>query len=234
MRWEDERRHPGPRLRQRRHFAYAKALPLLAICAATLAASGCGLFRRSPGGTGPGAVQVGTASWYGPGFHGKRTSTGEVYDQNGLTAAHNSYPLGTRIMVTNLDNGRQVKVRINDRGPFVGDRILDLSYGAGSALGMIANGLAHVRIEVLDGQPLQTLFAVQVGAFADRDAARELQDRLAERFDEVHVARVTNTGGTYYRVRVGPFDDRAAAGEAARKVSSLGLSPLVVEDGDAP
>ena len=78
-------------------------------------------------------VQVGVASWYGPGFHGRRTANGEIYDQYELTAAHRTLPLGTRAMVTNLDNGRSVEVRINDRGPFVDGRVIDLSYGAARA-----------------------------------------------------------------------------------------------------
>src|SRR5574337_1672731 len=114
--------------------------------------SGCGLFTRRPAPPAmsqPGAVQIGTASWYGPGFHGNRTSNGEIYDQYELTAAHQTLPLGSRVAVTNLQNGRQVEVRINDRGPFVKGRSIDLSYGAARNLGMIGPGTVPVRIEVL-------------------------------------------------------------------------------------
>ena len=94
--------------------------------------------------------QEGIASWYGPGFHGKRTANGEVYDQYELTAAHQTLPLGTRAMVTSLTNGRSVEVRINDRGPFIGGRVVDLSYAAASVIGMVGPGTMPVRLEVLD------------------------------------------------------------------------------------
>src|SRR5262249_56845256 len=97
----------------------------------------------------PGVTQVGTASWYGPGFHGNRTASGEVYDQYDLTAAHQTLPLGSHVVVTNLQNGRAVEVRINDRGPFVKGRTIDLSYAAARSLGMIGPGTVPVRVEVL-------------------------------------------------------------------------------------
>ncbi len=100
-------------------------------------------------------VQVGVASWYGPGFHGNRTANGEIYDQYELTAAHPSLPLGTRVMVTNLENGRAVQVRINDRGPFVDGRVIDLSYGAARVLRMIGPGTTQVRIDVLGPAQIQ-------------------------------------------------------------------------------
>src|SRR5262245_2243560 len=111
--------------------------------------TGCGLFRA---GTPPveNGRQEGVASWYGPGFHGKRTANGEIYDQYELTAAHQSLPLGTRVMVTSLTNGRGVEVRINDRGPFVGGRIVDLSYAAARVIGMVGPGTMPVRLEVID------------------------------------------------------------------------------------
>src|SRR5438046_3856931 len=94
-------------------------------------------------------VQVGVASWYGPGFHGNRPANGEIYGQYELTAAHPSLPLGTRVMVTNLENGRAVQVRVNDRGPFVDGRAIDLSYAAARTIGMVGPGTVRVRIEVL-------------------------------------------------------------------------------------
>ena len=91
----------------------------------------------------------GTASWYGPGFHGKKTASGEIYDQTKLTAAHKTLPLGTKARVTNLDNGSAVEVEINDRGPFVDGRIIDLSRAAAGALGLIKSGTAPVRVELI-------------------------------------------------------------------------------------
>jgi len=126
-----------------------------------LGGTGCSLLRREPA---PppviGGVQTGVASWYGPGFHGRPTASGERFDQWKLTAAHRTLPFGTRAMVTSLDNGRSVEVRINDRGPFVGGRIVDLSRAAAQSLHMIGPGLMRVRLEVLD-----------TGAYA-RDAVR--------------------------------------------------------------
>ena len=122
------------------------------VAALLLAGAGCSLVR-APSPPGRGGVQVGVASWYGPGFHGRRTANGEVFDQNELTAAHPSLPHGTRVMVTNLDNGRAVEVRINDRGPFVGGRVIDLSYAAARAVHMVGPGTARVRLEVLDDVP---------------------------------------------------------------------------------
>lgn len=94
--------------------------------------------------------QVGTASWYGPGFHGRKTASGERFDQNKLTAAHRSLPLDTVVKVTNLDNGKAVKVSINDRGPYVGKRVIDLSRAAARELDMTDDGTARVRIEVAE------------------------------------------------------------------------------------
>jgi rare lipoprotein A len=117
-----------------------------------------------------GGHQEGVASWYGPGFHGKRTANGEVYDQYELTAAHQTLPLGTRVMVTSLTNGRAVEVRINDRGPFIGGRVIDLSYAAASVIGMIGPGTMPVRVEILE-QPVQV---------ASRRRAAPARSRAAE------------------------------------------------------
>jgi len=94
----------------------------------------------------------GVASFYGPGFHGNLTANGEVYDMNGLTCAHPSLPFGTILQVTNLDNGREVTVRVNDRGPYVGGRIIDLSRGAAEELGMIESGIANVLLRVMGNE----------------------------------------------------------------------------------
>jgi len=198
---------------------------------------GCGLFSRRaspPLEARSGATQVGTASWYGPGFHGKRTSNGEVYDQYELTAAHPSLPLGTRVVVTNLQNGKAVEVRINDRGPFVKGRSIDLSYAAARTLGMIGPGTVPVRVEVL-GSAAPALprnaYTVQVGAFSDRDNARRLENTLAQRFDGVYVATLDGKVGRYYRVRLGHFAHREDAVSVAKAVTPLGLSAVIVEDG---
>jgi len=116
-----------------------------ALIVVTLAAGACAPTRREPRG-----VWTGAASWYGEAHHGKKTASGEPFDMHALTAAHRTLPLGTRVRVTNLANGRAVEVRINDRGPSVADRIIDLSYGAARALDAVGAGVFRVRIAVLE------------------------------------------------------------------------------------
>jgi rare lipoprotein A len=202
------------------------------------ALSGCGLVRSRPTiEARQGAVQMGVASWYGPGFHGNRTTSGEVYDQNDLTAAHQTLPLGTRVAVSNLDNGRQIEARVNDRGPFARGRIIDLSYAAARALEMVGPGTANVRLEVLgtrDDRLPAAAYAVQVGSFADQDNAVRLKRALAQRFDGVHVATLEGSSGRYYRVRVGRFARRDDALKTAHAVTPLGLTAIIVEDGVVP
>lgn len=113
--------------------------------------------------------ETGIASWYGPGFHGKRTANGEIYDQNEMTAAHRTLPMPSLVRVTNLENGRTLKVRINDRGPFKNGRIIDLSHRAASLLGFVGKGTAKVRVEVLEPESRQ-LAAVAQQKYADAAA----------------------------------------------------------------
>ena len=129
------------------------SMSLLASCALLLmAGQSQAEFKKSNAApaAAPAFRQVGVASWYGPGFHGKRTASGERFDQNKLTAAHRSLPLDTVVKVTNLDNGKAVKVSINDRGPYVGKRVIDLSKAAANRLDMTDDGTARVRIEVAE------------------------------------------------------------------------------------
>jgi len=183
------------------------------------------------------AGEEGIASWYGPGFHGRRTTSGEIYNQHDLTAAHRTLPLGTRVAVTNLHNGRVANVRINDRGPFVEERIIDLSHAAALKLDMIEAGTAKVRIELV-GSELPTLprvkYEVQVGAFADPQRAAELQERLRARFEDVRLTTREAPDGEYWRVRIGPYEQREEAASAARRVSQLGFPALVVEEEGPP
>jgi rare lipoprotein A len=189
-------------------------------------------------------TQRGVASWYGPGFHGQTTSNGETYDQYGMTAAHRTWPLGTRVRVTNEQNGRSVIVRINDRGPFVGDRILDLSYAAATQLDMVQGGTGLVTLEPLaeNGRPPGVVaFAVQVAAFNDQERADAYKQRfgsiaelrggsLRQPNENVYVA----TGGdglrTVYRVRVGPYTQRDEAELLASSLERRGMKAIVVEE----
>lgn len=161
-------------------------------------------------------VEEGVASWYGIPFDGHRTSNGEIYDMHAFTAAHRTLPFGSMVRVTNLRNGMQTEVRINDRGPFVANRIIDLSLSAAQAIGMVGPGTAPVRLEVVSGpSPAQGFFGVQVGAFANEDNADRLRDRLAMRYPSVSIAIYDSPSGIFYRVRVG----RLPTEEAARRLA---------------
>lgn len=181
-------------------------------------------------------MQTGIASWYGPGFHGQATASGAIYNQNDLTAAHQTLPLGTRVMVTGLNDGRSVEVTINDRGPFAKGRIIDLSYAAAQSIGMIGPGTAPVRVEVIDSGPykIRTIresldYTLQLGSFSKMENARQLRDRLAQSFAEVSVVPLPLKETTYYRVQIGTFSTRAAAEKHARQVARLGFPIIIME-----
>ena len=130
-------------------------------------------------------AEEGLASWYGGKFQGRRTASGEIFDTRQLTAAHKSLPFGTRVLVTNLENGRSIAVRINDRGPFVAGRVIDLSLAAAAAIGLAGRGVAAVRLEVLADEepgaaarPGPAAYCLQLGAFRRRDNAEHLLARL--------------------------------------------------------
>jgi rare lipoprotein A len=179
-----------------------------------------------------GYVQTGIASWYGAEFHGQTTSSREVYDMNDLTAAHNSLPLGTFVAVTNLNNGKSVVVRINDRGPFVKNRVIDLSYAAARAIDMIGPGTAPVRIEVLAdiSPPLEALqFSVQAGAFIQSANAEAMRRDLARQFAGVYVSTFETGRQVYYRVRL-RAKDRETAETLARRLMEGGYTAIIFEE----
>ena len=191
----------------------------------------------------------GVASWYGPGFHKVRTSTGEPYDMYGMTAAHRTLPLPAYVRVTNLQNGRSVVVRVNDRGPFVGNRIIDLSYTAAAKLDMLRNGTAMVEIRTVDPTatpaaappavataaaaegvapvaetPAPALF-VQAGAFADPANAERLAERLrGGNYGKVFVRDDQIAGRRMYRVRIGPVPDVAEFDRVVAALERAGIS----------
>ncbi|HTW25152.1 MAG TPA: septal ring lytic transglycosylase RlpA family protein, partial [Candidatus Baltobacteraceae bacterium] len=161
-------------------------------------------------------VEEGVASWYGVPFDGHRTSNGEIYDMHAFTAAHRTLPFGSLVRVTNLRNGLQTEVRINDRGPFVANRIIDLSLSAAQAIQMVGPGTAQVRLEVISGpNPAQGFFGVQVGAFANRDNAERLRAQLAARYSPVTIMVYDSPSGIFYRVRVGRLPTEDAARQLA-------------------
>ena len=162
----------------------------------------------------PVLVQTGMASWYGPNYHHHAAADGSIYDQNGMTAAHNTLPLGTTVRVTNLANGEQVLVRITDRGPFVTGRILDLSLGAAKEIGLYRMGVAKVRLEAYAHATADPAgrWCVQTGAFKSEGDALDLKSALMQRY---RGARVTEFAGpTGYWVRIDPVQHDKAAAEA--------------------
>ncbi|MEE4301802.1 MAG: septal ring lytic transglycosylase RlpA family protein [Pseudomonadales bacterium] len=200
-----------------------------------------------------GFVDEGNASWYGRKFHGRATSNGERYDMFALTAAHRSLPLPTWLRVTNLGNGRSTIVRVNDRGPFHEDRILDLSYGAAVKLGFADQGVAQVRIEAITpprpgapaprpvpvvSEPSDLADApgtiwVQAGAFGDPDAARRLGDVLAGVLgDAADRIRLDDALEGLVRVRVGPFADLAEANRMQALITFADVAgvPVIVRE----
>ena len=183
--------------------------------------------RRGP----VGGVQVGVASWYGPDFHGRPTANREVFNMYDMTAAHPTLPLGTWVVVTHLASGRSAVVRVNDRGPFVGGRIIDLSYAAARLLGLIGPGTARVRVEVLTippGLEKGVRFSVQVGAFASRANAEALRQELADAFPSVYIEPFATPTQTYYRVRVRAAE-RADAERIAARLAAAGYPALLIE-----
>jgi len=214
-------------MNRQRRLAVVKAWGLV-LCGLGLLAS-CSRARIFPGGT----VQTGIASWYGSDFHGKRTSNKEVYNMYDMTAAHKTLPFGTRCMVTNLTNGRSAAVRINDRGPFVDDRIIDLSYAAACLLDMIGPGTAPVRVDVLRSETPAAvkppIYSVQVGAFVYEDHARDLERQLRRRYRNVYIAEYQTPAQVYYRVRV-KARSLEASQTLARKLSADGFQALILEE----
>jgi rare lipoprotein A len=176
----------------------------------------------------------GIASWYGPGFDGRRTSSGAVYDQEGLSAASTLFPLGTRLHVTNLATGRAIEVTVNDHGPYMKGRSLDLSHLAAQRLGMLGPGTAPVRMEVVQSPPggpiLGQRYFVQVGSFADPSNARAVELRLAPRYPDVTVLDASEGAQHHYRVRMGVFMDRRDAEGRASNLARLGYSPVVITE----
>jgi rare lipoprotein A len=190
---------------------------------------GCALFRREPIPPRIKRVEVGWASWYGEKFHGRRTASGEVYDMYQLTAAHKTLALGTSVIVTHINNGKSVEVIVNDRGPFVRGRIIDLSYAAAQALAMVEEGVAKVRVEVLDTKPISTPspegpFTIQVGSFISRSNAISLMEELKRAYKDVYITELKTTENTYYRVRLGKFKTRDEAYRFATRLAQDGYN----------
>lgn len=179
-----------------------------------------------------GYVERGVASWYGPDFHGRRTATGEPYDMHAMTGAHPTLPLPTWVRVTNLENGRSVDIRLNDRGPFAKNRIIDLSRAAAERLDMIGAGTALVEVRSLasgaraaatEAAPASPLYA-QAGAFAEEDNARRLADRLrGSGIAGVAVTEAQVDGRRLFRVRAGPVGSVAEFDGLVERLRAAGV-----------
>lgn len=185
----------------------------------------------------------GTASWYGTKFHGKRTSSGEPYDLYAMTAAHKTLPLPTYVEVTNLKNGRSVIVKVNDRGPFHGDRLIDLSYSAAAKLDILQYGTGQVEIRAIDTQqvataapPTETVAVpdatqanealyLQVGAFSSRGNAQRMQaDLLSQDIGAVRIVEAGTEAGTFFKVQVGPLASHMEVNRVTQELKTLGIN----------
>lgn len=194
-----------------------------------------------------GFVEEGIASWYGGKFHGRNTANGELYDMHKKTAAHKTLPLGIHVKVVNLSNGKEVVVRINDRGPFVKGRIIDLSFAAAKDIGLIDPGTTKVRIVALSrkvgtikmggtSKPLvearnfrKGKYTVQVGAFEAEENAMRLAERLRVLFDHVTITTCVPGNGTiFYRVRVSLSEDLNEINQVVEKLEYLGFSQTFI------
>jgi rare lipoprotein A len=198
--------------------------------ALVLAGAACARLPRGPAG----GVETGIASWYGKEFDGRPTSSREIYDMNDMTAAHRTLPFGTHVMVTNLDNDRSAVVRINDRGPFVRGRIIDLSYAAARVLGLVGPGTARVRVETLRGvaaprAPEGTSSVwVQVGAYSVQENAYAAKRRLDKSFKGVTVSRFRTGHGTFFRVRIRTTETEVQS--LARRLAAAGHPVIIVRE----
>jgi len=180
-----------------------------------------------------GYEETGQASWYGYPYHGRRTASGEVYDMDQMTAAHRTLPLGSWVSVENLENGRIADVRINDRGPFAENRILDLSRAAARILGAVGPGVIPVRLHIiaLPGAAQEArngTFAVQAGSFATQDRAMALRDELDRAWPGTLVVPAEVGGRRLYRVRLGGFATRAEAQRTAEQLARAGYTVIIV------
>ncbi len=205
-----------------------KKLRLLSILCSVILLTSCAgkSYFRS------GNVQKGLASWYGPNFHGKLTSNREIYNMHALTAAHKTLPFGVYVRVTNLNNGKSVVVRINDRGPFIKGRIIDLSYAGAKKLGLDISGVAPVKIKVLkkySPKKSSQKFSIQVGSFISKKNAKILKRKLQKSYWNVYISKIKASSNTFYRVRIKARSMKSAE-KIAKKLMKQGYRPNILEE----
>jgi len=209
---------------------------ILAACCLALLAS-C---AHAPMEARPGLAYTAVASWYGPGFNGKRTASGEVFDMDRPSAAHRTFPFGTKLRVTNPKTGKSVDVTVNDRGPFVAGRELDLSKAAAFEIGALSTCAVHIEVLGRDTSYVKTVklaptpgrgaFRVQIGSFTDASNAERLKMGLEISHDNVRISRATVGGRLFNRVQLGSFKDKDDAMELARSLADEGYDTLLVRD----
>lgn len=182
-----------------------------------------------------GYTQIGIASWYGDKEHGNKAASGEKFNRYAYTAAHKSLPFGTVARVTNLQNGKDVVVMINDRGPFIRGRVIDLSYASARSIELIKTGTAKVKIEVVSSPSSRSdsyfkpIYTVQVGSFSSKvNALLVRSDLRSEVKDDIRVEKVKVKGDIYYRVRVGMFSTKPQAKKLQKKLKKYGYKGKVV------
>ncbi|PWB77437.1 MAG: septal ring lytic transglycosylase RlpA family protein [Candidatus Methylomirabilota bacterium] len=202
------------------------SLPLLLL----VFLSACASISQGPHAWEDPSGETGLASWYGHPYHGRRTSNGEVYDMYQLTAAHREIPLGSWVEVINLTNGRSLTVRVNDRGPFIDGRIIDLSYASAQLLGVVGPGTAPVRVRLTQlpqQAPGPARYSVQVASFISESNALALKAELEQKVSGVYLVEAAIDGEVYHRVRVGRFASHAEAKTTAERLASLGYRVLI-------
>lgn len=221
-----------------RAFIYLKLVPL-GICAVAICLfPSCATTKYEPYKGFP-QETYGVASWYGADFHGKPTSSGEIYDMYAKTCAHKEYSFGTRLRVTNISNNKSVECIVNDRGPFVSGRDLDLSYACAKEIGLTGPGTGKVKIEHM-GRDMRYVkevlyfssdnkgpFTIQVGSFREMPNATRLKTALDYRYKQVYIAEADVKGEVYYRVRIGKFDTKNDANSIARMLADEGYTILI-------
>jgi len=170
------------------------------------------------------------ASWYGPYFHGRQTASGEIFDMHDLTCAHKEYPFGTKLKVTNILNNRSVDCLVNDRGPFIEGRDLDLSYATAREIRMIAPGVIRVKIEYMgrDSKYIRP-FTIQVGSFKEVSNAIRLKETLELKYNKVYVTEAYINGDRYHRVRIGKIVEKDEAYRLAKVIEKEGYDILIVK-----
>jgi len=188
----------------------------------------------SPGYTIEGSTQIGLASWYGIEEHNNYAASGERFSKHAYTAAHKTLPMGTVVRVTNLENGRDVIVKINDRGPFVGDRIIDLSHAPAKSVDMIQKGVVKVKVEVVSTPSTRSSnyfnpeYTVQVASYSNMTSANNAKKKLDVEYSDVRVETVNVKGNKYFRVRVGRYTSKNDADKAASKLRRKGYTTRVI------